>query len=279
MTLRARLQRAPLLGFFALTFAWSWVCWALSPAIRPQLPWLATLVMFAGSFGPSLAAIVVVASSRPVDGLRTWLSRCLHWRIGWGWWAFALVLPLALMRMAASLHVALGGDIATSPASGHLLMTIVNLPLVLQLGGPLGEEFGWRGYALPVLQDRLGWRAASVGLGLVWGVWHLPLFFIDGTAHAHIPLALFLLSVVAMSVVFAWLANRTAGSVVAALVFHTAINFWPSVVPVVPTEASYRAYAIVVATLVVLAVMALLTSGPMAGRTASGGPGLADARP
>jgi membrane protease YdiL (CAAX protease family) len=279
MTLQARLQRSPLLGFFALTFAWSWACWALSSAIRPQLPWLAILPMFGGSFGPSLAAIVVVVSTRPVDGLRAWLSSCLHWRIGWGWWAFAALLPLAVMLLAAGLHVALGDNIATSPASGRLLMTVVNLPLVLLLGGPLGEEFGWRGYALPVLQARLGWWAASLSLGLVWGVWHLPLFFIDGTAQAHTPLPLFLLSVVAMSVVFAWLANRTAGGVVAALVFHTAINFWPSVVPVLPTEAGYRAYAFVVATLVVLAVMALLTAGPMAGRATAGGPGLADAKP
>jgi hypothetical protein len=158
-------------------------------------------------------------------------------------------------------------------------MTVVNLPLVLLLGGPLGEEFGWRGYALPVLQDRLGWRAASLGLGLVWGVWHLPLFFIDGTAQAHIPLALFLLSVVAMSVVFAWLVNHTASSVVAALVFHTAINFWPSVVPVLPAEVSYRAYAFVVATLVLLALVALPTSGPKAGRAVLAEPGFAEAKP
>ena len=122
MTPRARLQRSPLLGFLALTFAWSWACWALSPAIRPQLPWLATLLMLAGSFGPSLAAIVVVANTRPVEGLRAWLSRCLHWRIGWGWGVFAALLPLAVMLLAAGLHVALGADMATSPASGHLLM-------------------------------------------------------------------------------------------------------------------------------------------------------------
>ena len=59
----------PLLGYFGLTFPWSWACWALSPGIRPQLPWLATLLMFAGSFGPSLAAIVMVASTRHVVGL------------------------------------------------------------------------------------------------------------------------------------------------------------------------------------------------------------------
>jgi hypothetical protein len=160
MMLAKGFRHAPLTGYFALTFAWSWACWALSPAVKPQLPWLATLLMFAGSFGPSLAAVVVVASTRKWLGLRAWLGRCLRWRIGWAWWAFALLLPLAVMSIAAGLHIALGGAIATSPASGHLLMTLVNLPLILLLGGPLGEEFGWRGYALPVLQERWGWRRA-----------------------------------------------------------------------------------------------------------------------
>lgn len=270
MTTRAWIERMPLLGYFGLTFVWSWACWALSPAIRPQLPWLATFLMFAGSFGPSLAAVVMVVSTRNVVGLRAWLARCLKWRIGWKWWAFALLLPLAVMLLAAGLNIMLGGAIATSPASGHLLMTVVNLPLVLLLGGPLGEELGWRGYALPVLQGRLGWRTASLGLGLVWGVWHLPLFFIAGTVQAHVPPALFLLSVVALSVVLAWLVNRTAGSVVAALLLHTAVNFWPSVVPILPTEASARAYAFVVALLVLLALASLTDSGPATGRSASG---------
>jgi len=274
MMLATWLRQAPLPGYFALTFAWSWACWALSPAIKPQLPWLATLLMFAGSFGPSLAAIVVVAGTRQSVGLRAWLARCLQWRFGWGWLAFALLFPLAVMSIAAGLHIALGGAIGTAPASGHLLMTIANLFLILLLGGPMGEEFGWRGYALPLLQERLGWRAASVGLGLVWGVWHLPLFFIDGTSQAYIPPVLFLLSVVAMSVLFAWLVNRTAGSVVPALVLHTAINFWPSVVPVLPTEASYRAYAFVVA------MLALLALGLMAKRGAVGpSRGFVEAKP
>ena len=209
-----------------------------------------------------MAAVVVVASTRKRAGLRAWLTRCLHWRIGWAWWAFALLLPLAVMSAAAGLHIALGGTIGRAPAAGHLLMTALNLPLVLLLGGPLGEEFGWRGFALPVLQDRLGWRVASAGLGVVWGLWHLPLFFIDGTAQAHVALALFLLSVVALSVVLAWLVNGTGGSVVAALLFHTAVNFWPSVVPVLPTEAGYRAYALVVAMLVALALLALALTRP-----------------
>jgi uncharacterized protein len=266
----AEVRRSParIWPFFALTFAWSWTCWLVSAAIKPQSASLATALMFAGSFGPSLAAVCVVVNASGRAGLRAWLGRCLQWPNGWrqggGWLALAVLLPAALTALAAALHVALGGSIRSSPAAGHVLMTVANFFLVLLLGGPLGEEFGWRGHALPSLQERLDWRIASLGLGLVWGVWHLPLFFIAGTSQAHIPLALFMLSVVAMSVVFAWLVNRCAGSVVVALLLHTAINFWPSIIPVLPTSEGHRPYAFLVAMLVVLA-LGLLTQPNVAG--------------
>ena len=138
--------------------------------------------------------------------------------------ALALLLPAALMAAAAAAHVALGGQIEPSPAAGHALMTAANFFLVF--GGPMGEELGWRGYALPKLQDRLGWRTASLGLWVVWG-----------------------------------------GSAVAAGVLHTAINFCPSVVPVLPTETSYRPYTLVV-TILVLTAMWLLAPHRAAGAKA-----------
>ena len=252
--------------FFALTFAWSWTCWLVSAAIKTQSPSLATTLMFAGSFGPSLAAVLVVANADGRAGLRAWLGRCLQWpngwRQGWGWIALAVLLPGVLTALAAALHVVLGGSIAASPAVDHGLMTVANFFLVLLIGGPLGEEFGWRGYALPILQEGRDWRVASLGLGLVWGVWHLPLFFIAGTSQAHIPLALFLLSVVAMSVLFAWMVNRCAGSVVVALLLHTAINFWPSIIPVLPAGEGYRPYGLLVAMLVLVALVLLVPLVP-----------------
>ena len=85
-------------------------------------------------------------------------------------------------------------------------------------------------------------------------MWHLPLLFIAGTSQAHIPLAPFLLSVAAMSVVFAWMVDRTAGSVVVALLLHTGINFWPSIIPVLPTGEGHRPYGLLVAMLVLVAL-------------------------
>jgi hypothetical protein len=136
-------RRALLWPFFALTFAWSWTCWFLAPAVKPHSPSLATVLMFAGSFGPSLAALLVVANAGGRAGLRAWFGRCLRWRIGWRWLAFALLLPAALTALAAGSHIAMGGTIGPSRAVGRGLMTVAIVPVL-----PTGE--GYRPCALLV---------------------------------------------------------------------------------------------------------------------------------
>ncbi len=216
--------------------------------------------MWLGGFGPSLAAVAMVWHQDGLAGLRGWLSCCLQWRVGWVWVAVALLLPLVVVGLGAAIHVALGGIIPPSPANGHVMLAMVNFVLILLLGGPLGEEFGWRGYALPILQKRYGWRIASLVLGIVWGAWHLPLFYIANTTQQHMPVALFVVSTVAMSVLFAWLANRTAGSLIPAILFHTAINYWSWVVPVIPNGGSLRPFALVTGFMVVIAGVLLFRS-------------------
>jgi uncharacterized protein len=251
-------------AFFALAFAWSWAFWLLASAVRPQLPTVGVMLFIAGSFGPGIAAIAVVRYTGGQDGLHGWLRRSLQWRVGWRWLALSFFLPLAVMGLAAAMHIALGGTIAPSPASGHLLLAVMNFGVVLLFGGPLGEEFGWRGYALPVLQERYSWRVASLVLGLVWGVWHLPLFYMADTAQSHIPVGLFMASTVALSVLFAWLFNHTGGSVLPALVLHTAVNAWGWVIPVmVMTDGSnLRPYGLAVGLLVVIALGLLRDAKP-----------------
>lgn len=253
-----------LLTFFALAFAWSWICWLLASVVRPRLPTVGILLFIAGSFGPGIAAIAVVRYTGGQDGLHQWLRRSLQWRVGWGWLALSFFLPLVVMGLAAAGHIALGGTIAPSPASGHVLLAVVNFGLVLLFGGPLGEEFGWRGYALPVLQERYGWRVASLVLGTVWGAWHLPLFYMADTAQSHLPFGLFIVSTIALSVLFAWLFNRTRASVLPALVLHTAVNAWGWVIPVMvmPDGSNLRPYGLAVGLLVVIALGLLCDGKP-----------------
>lgn len=245
--------RNHLLRFFALAFGWSWVCWLVSSVVRPQWAAFAGVLFFAGNFGPSLAAIVVVRSVDGRNGLCSWLMDCLQWRVGWRWLAIAFFLPLAVIALAAATHIALGGTISPSPAIGHVGLAIVNFGLILLLGGPLGEEFGWRGYALPALQERYSWRVASLILGAVWSLWHLPLFFIADTVQSRNPVGLFILSTIAMSILLAWLFNHTEGSVIPVLVLHTAVNAWSWVIPVM-VVGDLRPYGLAVGLLVLVAL-------------------------
>ncbi len=88
----------------------------------------------------------------------------------------------------------------------------------------LGEEIGWRGYALPLMQKKIGPFLSSIFLGLIWGLWHLPLFWMDGNFHSDIPISLFLLQSIALALILTWLYNRTSESLFTVHIFHAASN-------------------------------------------------------
>lgn len=107
------------------------------------------------------------------------------------------------------------------------------IPAAIAFSTPFqaGEEIGWRGYALPRLAERFGLASASVLLGLIWGVWHLPQFFIRGGDSYQQSFPVFVLQVTAMSVAFAWLYTRTNGSLLLTMLLHAAINNSKDIVP------------------------------------------------
>ncbi len=249
-----------LLAFFALAFAWTWTGGLLGAALKSDWPIAATALSMLSGFGPSLAAVAVVSYTTGRTGLRRWLTRCLQWRVGWRRLLLAFAFPAVFMGPAAAAHVALGGTLPPSPAADHVWLAVLNVLLIFLVGGPLGEEFGWRGYALPALQARWGWRVASVVLGVIWAVWHLPLFYSAGNLQSQWPFGWFALSVIASSVLFAWLFNRTQGSVVPVLVLHTTVNAWLMIIPitVLPDSSNLRLTQFVVGILVLTAVVTLL---------------------
>ncbi|HYG56634.1 MAG TPA: CPBP family intramembrane glutamic endopeptidase, partial [Symbiobacteriaceae bacterium] len=144
-----------------------------------------------------------------------------------------LVHALPGMGPAASLQVEMPGQVAgLSPWVLAPILFLVNV----FLGGALCEELGWRGFMLPRLQERYGPARASLVLGVTWGLWHLPLFFIAGTVQSRIPFLLFLLSTCASSFLFTWVSDRGRGSVLLAVLLHAAINTTASVAPVAPHD-------------------------------------------
>lgn len=248
--------------FFALTFGWTWALWAISSLIQPLAPRLSTGLFLVSAFGPSFAAFAVLVVFDGIVGLRRWFGQCFRWRVGGRWYAVALLSPPLIMLGALTIAAALGEAILTSPVAGHIFMAMAQFPMIMLLGGPLGEEFGWRGFALPALTPKMGWRVTSLVIGIVWGAWHVPLFFMSGTAQADLPMALFLASTVALSVVFARLSLNAGLSVIPAILLHSAINWWSMVLPIMPGEGDGHAYSLVMVIVIVIALAAFLMPGP-----------------
>jgi uncharacterized protein len=240
-------------SFFFLTFAWSWLLGFSAIYAKPDTPVLSMILSIVSGFGPSIAAFATVTVFGGRKEVSAWLKNALNWRVGWPWYALAFFMPPLVMLLAQAVHCTLGGAIPTSPVVGHIPLAIANFGLVFLIGGPLGEEFGWRSYAVPALGAKMGWRAASLVIGLIWGLWHLPWFFTAGTAQSQMPFVIFMLNILAGSVLFSWLFLRSAGSVIPALVAHTSLNAFAGILSIIPTTETFRPYALVTGILVVAA--------------------------
>lgn len=208
-----RVKQHPLLSFFVLAYALSWWGWILN-SVYPSEIWPAPIF----PFGPAIAAIVVTGITCGKAKLRNLLGKLILWRVQPAWYAIALFFPIVLTVIAVYLNVLWG---ATPPSATQLSRwdtIIAAFPIVLLLDGPLGEELGWRGFALPKMLQRRSALAASLVLGVAGAGWHLPLYITEWNHLAYIPL------VISSYVVFTWLYNHTNGSVLLAMLYHTSQN-------------------------------------------------------
>jgi len=202
-------KRHPLVVFFALAYA---LTWPLIPLVS-----VSPLLGFPALLGPALAAIIVAAVAEGRPGLRDLLGRIVRWRVGARWYAVALGLPMVLALAAAGLHLLLGAQ-ASVNFGGLSVLNLVVFVLVV------GEELGWRGYALPRLLAQRSALTASLILGALWGAWHLPTFFVPGAPQYGLPFSAFVLLTMAYSVLFGWVYLHTGGSVLVDTLLHGAIN-------------------------------------------------------
>jgi uncharacterized protein len=146
----------------------------------------------------------------------------VRWRVRWFWYLVALGLPLAIQLVTVGLHTAVGADVqpVTATAVSAAVLTFL-FRLVNPTDGPLGEEPGWRGFALPRLQSRYSPPAATTILALLVAGWHLPLFFLEEGGLQPPTLVGGLVATMAVAYWYAWLFNRTGGSVLLVLIAHS----------------------------------------------------------
>jgi membrane protease YdiL (CAAX protease family) len=222
------------LVFVLLTYSVTWFFFVVAGLLPSASSGLQLPLLLIGSFAPSGVALALTARSQGGPGVRQLLSRLLRWRVGLRWYVFALGFLAAVKLFAAVLYRVANGS--WPHFGGEAWYAIVPAIVAAGIfGGPLGEELGWRGYALPGLSERFGPAAASLILGVIWACWHLPLFFLsglDGYGDQYgQSFPTYLIQVVAFSVALAWLVGNTGGSLLLAVLMHSAINQTKDIVP------------------------------------------------
>lgn len=226
---RSLISEHPVSSFFILTFLIAWLIWIPCGFFAPDLLPVLTLP---GAWAPTLSAVILTGILSGRAGIRQLLGRLFRWRAGLLWYLVTLFGIAAIAFSAVALNSLLGGTAPTlslppgaPPEAWYLVIPIVFV-VNLFFGGPLAEEFGWRGYALPGLQTKWGALSASLFIGVIWGIWHLPFFLFPnaGTIVGNIPFIWFVSLTIPWSVLSAWLYNNTQGSMLFPVLFHAATN-------------------------------------------------------
>ena len=226
-----------LANFFIITFAFSWLL--LLPQVLkfngfPELPDIVGLPGMFAPFGPAIAAFFLVWKADGKEGIKTlWLR---GWRLNFGkiWLLPALFLGPVTALLTVFILIAVQGSFSWEYGIPAVMM--IPIFLLIYFTNALPEEYGWRGFALDPLQKRTNALTASLILGLIWSIWHLPLFFIEGTTQASIPMYQYFLQTIVLSIFYTWLYNNTGGSVLIAIIFHAVSNISAAIIPFWTTE-------------------------------------------
>jgi uncharacterized protein len=258
------MRQHPLLFFFIIAYAVSWVL---------SIPFILSewgvihgdyrIAFIIKSFGPFLAAYIMTGIIEGKEGLHRLRQRIRQWKAGWQWYVFILLVIPALILLGIIVQPGtLANFKGIQPA---LFITyIVTFVIVLLGGGPLGEEPGWRGFALPRMQQSYGPLWGTLFLGILWTCWHLPDFLTSaqgggpgtGISAFLTNFPVFLVLVTSIAIVLTWIFNHTGGSIFIALLAHASVNT-PQVV-LVPLFPAVDTTLLNIAALIGFGVAALL---------------------
>ncbi|MGF1505874.1 MAG: CPBP family intramembrane glutamic endopeptidase [Anaerolineae bacterium] len=221
--------------FVAATFVWTWVFYGIivfsgqSPYQMPGMLWL-----ILGGAGPSIVGIILVYLTFDPQARRDYWRRAFSTsQIGLRWWAVILLIFPTTFAISIAIDLLLGGSAPGLEQFSALMAAPLTWPLAILLSlmsGPVSEEFGWRGYALDPVLRRIGIVPGTVMLGLIWAVWHLPLYFMPETWHGQMGFVLagfwtFLLAGIADALIMTWIYLRTERSILSAILLHFMANF------------------------------------------------------
>ena len=251
--------------FLGLTLGLTWTLEFTAAGLQASIPefWV-SVMRFLGGAIPLLVAVTLLFTRHTTAYRKDFWQRMVDpHRIKPAWWAVILLFIPIKSGLAALIDLVLGGwGLAPEALTGFLANPLSILPTLLfwLVFGPLPEEPGWRGYALEGLQARLPAWLSTLALGMAWALWHLPLFFIEGTWQAeNIGLGtasfwLFNFSILFESLIYTWIVNSTRRSILAPILFHFSTNAFGELVALSPRAEVFN-FALLILTVGVVMVI------------------------
>ena len=252
MTLQSLVRRHPIIWFAVLSIVLSWWAWPLYLLGLIPVP--------VASFGPFLAALIVLAVTEGKSGVVGLLRRMGRWRVNAVWYLIALATPVVLSAVAVMINIALGAQADPSLVNIDALGILSAFAMALLIPGFGGawEEPGWRGYAVPRLQSRRTALRAALILGLLIAGWHLPLIVVGQVSWTDI------IQIMGAAIVLNWIFNNARGSVLIIMLSHAMNNtVWSTLTSNVVAEPDFARQAMLQAVVwCVTAVILVILAGP-----------------
>lgn len=237
-------DQSKLVQFFLIALGFTWLFWIPDGlgkrGILPDAFW--TNLGFFGAWGPLVAALIMVYKESGKQGLKSLMRKGIDFSFGKTWWGVIFLLFPALIMAAYVISIFIDKTIPTSEAEGLYWFLPFIFFAVLLTSGPLQEEFGWRGYALPRLLASYSPFISTLILGFIWAVWHLPQFLVpyEQTGMFYItPIWSFILTIMTANFLYTWVFKHTNGSILAALLLHAQMNLFFWIFPVLYTTSGY----------------------------------------
>jgi len=263
-----RISKANPWKFFALALGISWFFWIWVILLGWNVFTFPAIILGAlGLFGPAIAEIILISRTHDKEQWRDYWQRVFDIRRISKRWHLVIWLTFPVLNTLALLLSVLAGSPWPEFETARNLMSepwrILPFAIFILLYGPLPEELGWRGYALDGLQARYNALISSFILGVVWALWHVPLFFMKGQwqhdvlKFGTLDFWTFIFSPIFLSILFTWIYNNTNRSTMSAILFHFMCNFTGHLIPLAEQG---RLYSLVL--IIILSMAVTLIFGP-----------------
>jgi membrane protease YdiL (CAAX protease family) len=204
--------------FFIITFFWTWLFWVPFIFIGHGHP-----IMSIGAFGPAIAAFITLLTTNGKGSIKKFFKLFFSLNFGWKVWLTIFGILGISIIMAYILPKVFGINEVPPYLPNIYVFPLFLLQMIFLGGGQ--EEIGWRGFILPILEKRFGLSIGSFVMGVIWALWHLPLWFISGTSQQeYMNYFAFFISCIGLSYILSWIIAESANRMLSGVIVHGTIN-------------------------------------------------------